>query len=348
MARLALIVLCALAFLTTPAASTTVNVDWAGGGDYQAIQDGINAAGEGDTVLVTPGTYQGMGNHTLDFNGVNMVLRSSGGRSVTTLDLLNTNPGFYLWGTGEDSTCVIDGFTFLNGLGPGTGGGISARDGSSLKIQNCTFTGGNATWGGGIFLSDQTTPTVVSNCVFCNNSSTDNIGGAVCTSLNVAPIIIRDCVFYDNEADSYGGAVALSSPGPTTIARSTFVGNVSNPPLDCSIAVFTPTTGTISVTNCIIAHGSGVPTYGPAETSHCVVFQNAGGDSLSGPHHDNLFTDPLFCDVDTRDLTLCNDSPCLPGGNAWGELVGRYADGCAGCDSPVEISSWGSIKGMFR
>ena len=34
-----------------------VHVDWAGGGDFLAIQEGINAAGTGDTVLVAEGDY---------------------------------------------------------------------------------------------------------------------------------------------------------------------------------------------------------------------------------------------------------------------------------------------------
>jgi hypothetical protein len=39
---------------------------------------------------------------------------------------------------------------------------------------------------------------------------------------------------------------------------------------------------------------------------------------------------------------------CLPGLNPWGELVGAYDAGCPPCDTPVESTSWGSVKALFR
>ena len=83
--------------------------------------------------------------------------------------------------------------------------------------------------------------------------------------------------------------------------------------------------------------------------THCFVYANAGGDSLCGDHHDNEFSeDPLLCDVAGNDATLCADSPCQPSGNDWDELVGAYGVGCGPCGSPVEETSWGTIKALFR
>ena len=48
---------------------------------YPTIQSAINAATNGDTVLVQPGTYQ----ETIDFLGKEITVESSGGASVTTI-----------------------------------------------------------------------------------------------------------------------------------------------------------------------------------------------------------------------------------------------------------------------
>ncbi len=51
-------ILSALAFgLAVPISAATLTVDLNGGADYTDIQSAINAAADGDTVLVKPGEY---------------------------------------------------------------------------------------------------------------------------------------------------------------------------------------------------------------------------------------------------------------------------------------------------
>jgi hypothetical protein len=104
--------------------------------DQPTIQDAINASASGDTITVAPGTYQ----QTLDFVGKDILLRSSGGNSVTTLE--PTPPGG--WNatvisllSGEGPGAVIEGFTFTN-AGP-----VIVINGASPTIRDNVF---SQTW----------------------------------------------------------------------------------------------------------------------------------------------------------------------------------------------------------
>ncbi len=66
----------------------TVYVDYDGLGDYTRIQDGIDAAQDGDTGLVMaafggPVTFRGAGNRNLNFGGKNITLSVLAGQDVS-------------------------------------------------------------------------------------------------------------------------------------------------------------------------------------------------------------------------------------------------------------------------
>ena len=115
---------------------------------YDAIQETINAAWHGDTIIVRDGTYTGDGNRDIDFGGKAITVRSENGPENCVIDCQGTESephrGFYVH-SGEGGNSVIDGFTIENAYADGgkwqerCGGGIYCYE-SSPTITNNTIT----------------------------------------------------------------------------------------------------------------------------------------------------------------------------------------------------------------
>jgi hypothetical protein len=97
-----------------PCRAATITVNWDGSADYTAIHAGIDAASNGDTVLVADGTYTGAGNRDIDFLGKAITVKSAGGPENCIIDCEGSpsdqHRGFYFH-NGEGPDSVLDGFT---------------------------------------------------------------------------------------------------------------------------------------------------------------------------------------------------------------------------------------------
>ena len=108
---------------------------------YSTIQAGINAAVNGDTVLVADGTYTGEGNKNLDFGGRAIVVMSENGPDSCVIDCERAGRGFYFH-SNETRNSVVQGFTIIHGYVSSTplpsyfGGGIYCGN-SSPTIARC-------------------------------------------------------------------------------------------------------------------------------------------------------------------------------------------------------------------
>jgi hypothetical protein len=134
-------------------------------GPKKTVQAGINAASDGDTVLVSAGTYTGLGNRDLDFGGKAIILKSTGGALSTVIDCEGLGRGFHFH-SGEIATSAVMGFTITNGQAD-YGGAIQFEH-SHPQIWDCTISNNNATEkGGGVYA-------YVSNLVFVDCSISNN------------------------------------------------------------------------------------------------------------------------------------------------------------------------------
>lgn len=135
-------------------------------GPKKTIQAGIDAAGDGDTVLVAAGTYTGPNNIDLDFGGKKIVLYAPDGPNNTIIDCNDTDRGFHFH-SGESAGTAVVGFTITNGNAD-FGGAILCKQ-SHPQIRDCIITGNTATEQGGGLYCYLSTPTLA-DCNIIDNS----------------------------------------------------------------------------------------------------------------------------------------------------------------------------------
>jgi len=218
------------------------------GDPFCVIQDGIDAAIDGDEVVVADGTYMGFGNTNLNFGGRLITVRSaSGDPTLCTIHGEFANRGF-IFNTGETNAAIVSGLTIDTGFASGPGGGGAfhitsasptitncfmvnsfAAPGGSIYILNgdpvitsCTFTGSFSHSPGGAIYCDNASPTI-SDCVFSSSFSSAE-GGAIYCTAGSSPSI-TDCMFQGSTANADGGAIYSASGSSPNITGCTFINN---------------------------------------------------------------------------------------------------------------------------
>ncbi|NOG55296.1 MAG: hypothetical protein HND57_13390 [Planctomycetes bacterium] len=184
---------------------------------YPTIQDAINAAVDGDEILVREGLYY----ENLDLLGKRLVVRSEKGLDATVID--GQLEGAVITCTGgEPAGTLITGFTIQGGAGH-DGGGVYCNFQSSLALEDCSLRDNwtfSYSGGGGVYVGSDCTISIV-RCVFSGNLSDGGGGGITCSR---ATVEIVDTLFDENACASRGGAI-YASGATMTLERVVCVGN---------------------------------------------------------------------------------------------------------------------------
>ncbi len=213
---------------------------------YPSIQTAVDAAADGDTLLLNPGIYDSTGDLNVDISSKSLTIRSrydnpescvidcrhqgrafivSGGQTLTLKGIMirngwsgsdNRGGAIYCF----EATLAVDSCIFRDNRADIAGGSVACYayfENSTFQatFNLCAFYSNDATAGGAVSAEveehDSAGPIsqlAFTNCVFSENSSTER-GGAVAQDYKVATSY-RDCGFTENHTANAGGAVCVS------------------------------------------------------------------------------------------------------------------------------------------
>jgi len=237
--------------------------------EYPDIATGVFAAGDGDTVAVAAGTYYGVNNRNIDFDGTDLVLISEDGPTATFVDCQKLGRGLYFHSFEADSA-EVNGFTFVHGTQQ-TYGSLIYIANSNPTIRNCRFNETRVLGGGyGVLRMDSGAPTF--ECCSAAYDTTTTAGGIV-RVLGGSPTF-DTCTIGTNVAQSQ--SVALVGGTPSLTGCSVVNNTTAN-----AVSVNTAAT----LTGCSVSNNSGLGMYfyaaSPSLLTSCTIAGNgAGGITL--------------------------------------------------------------------
>ncbi|MFH1740883.1 MAG: right-handed parallel beta-helix repeat-containing protein [bacterium] len=235
--------------MTCPVSATTYTISPDGLGDYPTIQEAIDAASDGDMILLTDGIFTGEGNRDIVYLGKAVTVASqSGNAEACILDCesaeADLHRGFLF--QAEDLSAVLSGVTIMNGWGAldDKGGAIKCVDGATPSINSCIFTENQNS---AVFCETQSDPTFT-ECIFTQNEGGRGGGAYIigaqgtftgCDFIgnnstsgggfygHATDPTFSGCLFEENSSE-IGGAAAFIYGGGGTFINCTFLRNSAN------------------------------------------------------------------------------------------------------------------------
>jgi nitrous oxidase accessory protein NosD len=298
--------------------------------DQPTIQSAINAASNGDTVLVAPGTYI----ENINFNGKAITVTGSGGPSVTIIDG-GQRGSVVTFFSGEGLGSVIKGFTIQNGTSQPDhfyeGSGIFVGNSSPTITGNAIINNGGCD-GLGIGVSSGS-PVIQGNTMSNNTRTTcsgGSGGGGIFIGGGASAQVLNNTITNNSIVAGEGGGISLNAAGTPTIRGNLISGNsvsgISPAARGGGIVMYNHSDALI-VQNVIVGNaadqGAGVAgtvpvgTRGPFLINNTIANNNArqgngSGVSIEGFGPQTEFINNIIAGIASQSAVSCGGYPLAP------------------------------------
>ncbi len=314
-----------------------ITVDKNGSGDYYTIQEGINNANAGDTVLVYPGTYV----EIVDFSGKDIVVaglflttQDSSYISQTVIDGNMENCPLVRFTNGETENAKLIGFTITNASESSgnfeksdyQGLGIYIKGSSPVIESNRIINNSHNTWyvpGGGIFIENSSAK-IINNTI--NHNDMACLGGGIYIN-NSTDVLVENNIIDANMVSSgygeaFGAGIYIDSSQYITVKNNTICNNYNN--FGYGGAIYVLQSDNVEITNNNISGnitgGYGGAVYAAFSTNINIIgnlFYNNRADLSGGG---------MFCD--NSEMLMVNNTICFNAAESnYGKGGGIYCIG---------------------
>lgn len=286
--------------------------------EYPTIQLAIDAADDGDTILIADGIYSGEGNFDIQWDAhvKHLVIMSENGRDFCFMDCLGEGRGFTL-NNGQDERDVVEGVTITNGFVDSYAGAILILSTSpriiNCRLENNTSGGDYQSYGGGaIAVYDSAAPVIQGNIIRGNSANLS--GGGIHYNQFSSGVLENNIIDGNRSGREGGGGIEVGHFSSPLIINNLIINNYSDSDFDGGLGggISTSHSGPLIVNNTIAFNSTGNKFYGghgggiaitkwlpQPVIRNCIIWYNESGPTSMNIQFPSLmWMDISYCNVE--------------------------------------------------